>query len=222
MALASILIDLDRVFVQLEATLRSYLAEKPVPQAADQFHPRDEYVLEGVLSRVWQAWSSFNRSCLIESCLGTTSATGVAIPAVRANLSSGHVSKAAIDVKAARFQRSPSWNGTNALLRREPTWGDVDVLNGVVRCLQPRNSAQLLAALSSVSQHAKTLQCIRNAAAHANTQTLSEVRARQSAYVSFPIGEAAHALLWLSGPRRDYLLFHAMEELRTAADAAIQ
>lgn len=222
MALATLLVNLDQALGSLEATLRSYLAEKPVPQAANQFLPRDEYVLEGVLSRAWQVWCSFNRSCLIESCLGTTSAAGVLIPAVRANLSAEHVSKAAIDVKAAKFSRPPSWNGTNAVLRLEPTWGDVDVLNGLVRCLQPRNSARLLAALSSVSQQAKTLQSIRNAAAHTNWQTLAEVRTRQSAYVSFPISEAAHALLWVSAPRGDYLLFHAMEELKVAADAAVQ
>jgi hypothetical protein len=45
----------------------------------------------------------------------------------------------------------------------------------------------MLAAFSTVHPYAKALQTIRNAAAHANAQTLADVRALQPSYRTFPI-----------------------------------
>ena len=179
----------------------------------------DECLLEGLLSRVWQAWCNFCRSCVIESCVGTTDGTGAIIAALPDAASDAHVSGAAI--RAKQRSNPPYWGSTNTLLRAEPTWGDVDVLAKVLLRLRPANFLQLLAAFSNVHPSAKALQLIRNGAAHNNAQSLAEVQTLRSLYIVFPIGHPTHALFWIEPSSKDFLATHAIEELRDVGLAAI-
>ena len=199
--------------------LRTFAASKSPINASDRFSLLDECVLEGLLSCVWQAWCAFARFCVIGSCEGTTSSSGFAINALPPALSEEHISSAAI--RANTKTSPPYWGSTNAILRREPTWGDVDVLNNILTRLRPNNHVQLLAAFSSISSSAKALQTIRNGAAHHNHQTLNEIKSLQSAYVVFRIGHPTHAMFWVEPSTSDFLITSAIEELKVAAQAAI-
>lgn len=198
--------------------LRAFAATNSPVNAPDRFSLLDECVLEGLLSRVWQAWCAFARFCVIGSCEGTTSSGGIAINALPDALSEEHVSSAAIRAKKTT---PPYWGSTNAILRYEPTWGDVDVLNNILTRLRPNNHVQLLAAFSSISSSAKALQTIRNGAAHHNHQSLKEIQRLQSAYVVFQIGHPTHAMFWVDPSTSDFLITAAIEELKAAAQAAI-
>jgi hypothetical protein len=220
MALVAAFNSLDNELDLLANELRSFAATKSPINAANRFSLVDECLLEGLLSRVWQAWCGFARSCVIGSCAGSMSAFGGVIPTLPDALSDAHVSGAA--VKAKNYKANPPyWGSTNALLRVEPTCGDVDILNRILTRLRPANHLQLLAAFSSISSSAKALQLIRNGAAHHNNQTLGDIRTLQSSYLVFRIDHPTHALFWVEPSTRDFLVTFAIDELKVAAQAAI-
>lgn len=218
MALHDAWTQLEREFDSLSIHFRNFAAAKSLGSPSD-FSILDECLLEGMLSRVWQAWNRFCRKCTIESCLGTTDAAGIAIAALPDAASEAHVSAAAI---MARKQSTRSyWGTTNTQLRLEPTWGDVDVLIKILTRLRPTNSPQMLAAFSSGHPHAKALHVIRNAAAHNHVQNFSEIQALRPAYIVFTITHPTHALFWTEPKSRDFLVTHAIDELKTSGLAAV-
>jgi hypothetical protein len=216
---------LDVVWTQLEAELdalsqhlRDFAAAKPSLGAASHFSFLDECLLEGLLSRVWQVWNRFCRECVIESCMGTTDAAGVPIAGLPNATTEHHVSSAAI---RAKQHLSPYWGIQNSVLRFEPTWGDVDVLTKIPTRLRPTNSTKLLAAFSSGHSSAKALQVIRNGAAHDNVQTRHDIDALRSTFLVFPIGHPTQAMFWIEPASKDFLVTHAIDELKDAGLLAI-
>jgi hypothetical protein len=144
MALGARLIALESSLDLFSAQIGSFASKKASLSAAVDFALEEECYLEGLSSRLWQAWGGFCRACVIESCLGTTDAGGRVIPCVSGATSEAHVSGAAILAK--RNPKPPYWSRPNTLLRAEPTWGDVDVLARILPRLGPSNAATLLAA----------------------------------------------------------------------------
>jgi hypothetical protein len=218
MALANVWTAFERELDSQSTYIRDFAAAKTLSASSD-FSYLDECLLEGLLSRVWQTWNDFCRSCVIESCVGTTNAMGATIVGLPNASSEAHVSGAAINAK--RAQTGPCWGAPNTVLRHEPTWGDIDVLVRVLTRLSPNNSANLLAGFSSSHPSAKALQLIRNAAAHNHAQNMSVVLTLRSSYVVFPIAHPIQALFWTEPGSKDFLVMHAISELRTAAQAAI-
>jgi hypothetical protein len=151
--------------------------------------------------------------------MGTVTSRGLSVIGLPHAVSDAHVSNAAI---LANRSRSPYWGSTNLLRRLEPTWGDVDVLAKILPRLGPANAGQMLAAFSSASSSARALQRIRNGAAHNHTQNLDEIMLLQSAYFAFPITHAVHAMFWVEPVSRDFLVTHAIEELKDAGIAATE
>jgi hypothetical protein len=195
-----------------------FFASRPVVSSAKDFGVADECLLEGHLSRIWQAWGAFCRSCVCQSCIGVVDGNGAPVAPHPSAASEDHVSSAVI---RAKKNAHPFWGSSNTILRLEPTWGDTDVLVTVIPRIQPSNQGQLLAAFSQAHRSAKTLQTIRNAAAHHNFQTLAEVKLFQSNYLSFPITHPVQALGWVEPSSSDFLVIHVLEELREAALIAI-
>lgn len=203
----------------LSRHLRDFAAAKSPLNSSSHFSVLDECLLEGLLSRVWQAWGNFCRSCVIESCLGTIDGAGVVITALPDATSDAHVSGAAI--RAMKAPNPPFWGVTNTVLRAEPTWGDVDVLVKILARLRPNNFTQLLAAFSSGHSSAKALQLIRNGAAHNHVQNLNGIQTLRSAYLVFPISHPTHAMFWIEPGSSDFLVTHAIQDLKDAGLAAI-
>jgi hypothetical protein len=210
--------DLDAQFTLFSSHLQQFIAAKPVLKHPLPVTHWDECFLEGLLSRMWQAWCGFCRNCVIDSCLGTVTSSGTTLAAVPGAATEGHVSRAAIQAKS---RKSITWTPSNSLLRGEPTWGDPDVLNVIVSDLKPQNAAQLLAAISSAHDSAKALQLIRNAAAHDNPQSMAELLKIQAKYNVFPIMHATHALFWVVPGNGAFLVSQAVTELRQHGQSAI-
>jgi len=200
--------------------LRDFSSNKKGIGSASDFTLQDECFIEGLLSRVWQSWCKFCRSCVIESCMGTVNGQGKAIAALPHAFTEQHVSGAAIRANR-KSAKPPYWGSPNALLRAEPTWGDVDVLANVLPKLKPTNSIELLSAFSSGYQSAKALQVIRNGAAHEHSQSFGEIQKLRSRYVVFPIGHPTHAMFWIDPSSKDFLALKAIDELREVGSAAI-
>lgn len=220
MALQTALNQLDNELDVFSQHLREFSATKPMLTSSANFTLLDECLLEGLLSRVWQSWSIFCRTCVIESCIGTTTANGKVVAALVDAASEHHVSSAAILAKSR--PHPPYWGSTNTVLRVEPTWGDVDVLAKILTRLKPDNSLQLLAAFSANHRSVKALQLIRNGAAHNHNQNRAEIQDMQSAYLVFPISHPTQALFWIEPQSRDFVGVHIIGELKDAGLAAIQ
>jgi hypothetical protein len=203
----------------LSQHFRRFAVEKSPLNVSANFTFIDECLLEGLLSRLWQAWCVFCRDCVIKSCLGTTTGSGNPVAGLSTALSESHVSAAAI---RAKQRKATVWTGTtNGTLRTEPTWGDVGVLVQILGSLRPANASHLLAAFSSGHSSATTLQTIRNAAAHNHAQNLNEVMSLRPFYTVFPIGHPIHALFWVEPSSSDFLVTHAIQELEYTASVAI-
>jgi len=202
----SALVEPVRVFEEV-ATTRLFT------KAAD-FTTDDLCVLEGALSRIWQVWCQFCRAVLVESCMGTVDLSGVAIPGLAGAQSEDHVSAAAI---RAKQHRPIVWIQTNSLLWREPTWGDIDSLLDIVAALAPTNAAKLNGMCSVAGRGAKILQTARNAAAHDNIQTRTDLVMTGSSFSAFPITHACQALFWIEPSSQQYLLPLVLDELISAS-----
>lgn len=208
----------------IQATFENDLAEsvrayeelataRTFAQASDFVH-EDICMLEGILSHVWQGWCRFCRSLVIESCTGTIDLSGNICPQLPGALSEQHVSAAAIRIKQ---RRTPIWGSQNAILRHEPTWGDVDVLTDIIRGTALSNSGALLGMCTMASPSAKILQGARNAAAHHNSQTVSDLYRISGTFTTFPISHPCQALFWVENSSGKHLLPAAIEGLITAS-----
>jgi hypothetical protein len=218
MALSVVWTTFEQALDSQSAHLQGFAAAKTIASSSD-FSFLDECLLEGLLSRVWQTWNGFCRSCLVESCVGTTNVNGAAVPGLPSAASEAHVSGAAIIAK--RTPTGPFWGTTNTVLRNEPIWGDIDVLVRVLSRLRPSNSTRMLAGFSSSHPSAKALQLIRNAAAHNHAQNMSEVLTLRSSYVVFPIVHPIQALFWTEPGSRDFLVMNVINDLKAAGWIAI-
>jgi hypothetical protein len=198
-----------RVFEEL-ATVKTFTD-------ARDFTTDDLCLLEGVLSLIWQAWCRFCRETIIESCLGTHDLSG-AIAALPSAHSPAHVSAAAIQVRKGQ---AVAWTQQNTTLRFEPTWGSIDALLDIIRGLAPANATKLNGMCTLAGSSAKVLQKARNAAAHHNPQTFSELLQLSTSYTTFPTNHACQSLFWVETTTADYLLPQAIQELRDAATHAV-
>lgn len=219
MALYDVWSKLTDEFDLVSTHFHDFASARTSISSATDFVFKDECNLEGLLSRTWQAWCGFCRSCIVESCLGTTNGQGALVPKHIDALSEAHVSGATI--RAKNTHKPPTWGSTNSILKNEPTWGDVDLLNKVIPRLGPANQGQLLAAFSSGSDSAKALQRIRNASAHFNQETMSSVQGMRSQFVTFPITHPIQALYWVNPNSADFLIQHALDDLSEVGLAAI-
>ena len=222
MALHAVWTQLEEDLNLLSALIRDFAAAKPSLDSPSHFSLRDECLLEGFLSRIWQVWNRFCRNCVIESCVGTINAVGSAVAGLPDATSEAHVSGAAI--RAKKRVGPPYWGTPNTVLRAEPTWGDVDVLTKILTCLRPGNSLKMLkmlAAFSSVHASARALQLIRNGAAHNHVQNVNEIEKLRSAYLVFPIIHPTHAMFWIEPHSNDFLVTHAIDNLKDTGFIAI-
>lgn len=167
--------------------------------------------LEGWLSDVWQTWCRFCRITVFKSCTGCTSASVGLIPASHTNIHT-------ISFIAAKQKRGvpPAIVGSNKILRHEPTWGHIDKLLDVIKALSPSNSSILLSGFGTLPQ-IDEIRIIRNAAAHWNNETHTEVLALSSAYTAHQINHPIEALLWNDPYSGRTLVQARMEDMRIAS-----
>lgn len=219
MALHASWTELESDLNSIALHLRDFAAAKARLRSPADFSFLDECLLEGLLSRLWQAWNAFCRNCVMKSCMGTIDATGALVTGLPDAISEAHVSAAAILAK--KQPRPPYWGAPNASLRAEPTWGDADVLANLLSRLRPSNAGKMLAAISSAYPRAKALQVIRNGAAHNHFQNVAEIQLLRSSYTAFPILHPTHAMFWIEPRSNDFLITHVIDVLKGAGLDAI-
>jgi hypothetical protein len=79
-------------------------------------------------------------------------------------------------------------------MRKEPTWGDLDVFIKIAQDVQLSNKNTLLTSFGSFSS-LKNMQLVRNACAHKNVETISTLNGLSSSY-SFSKLDFATDIVW--------------------------
>jgi hypothetical protein len=137
--------------------------------------------MEGMLSQTWQSWCEFCRSAVIESCLGTTTATGTVTVPLPQWVDEGRV---CYEAKVfANGGKNVKVGAKTTTRREEFTWGDVNRLVSAIGGLSPTNKSSLLSGFGVGLLAPRHMQLVRNAAAHWNSETMADVR-KLTAYYS--------------------------------------
>lgn len=177
-------------------------------------HWEFRYLSTGILLDNWQTWCEFCRDVIILSCNGTVTRSGTNV-VPRENDNTWH--RIAYEANQAR-------NGQRALpgkivnyRRHEPTWGDQNFLLTVIPALSPNNAPNLLTGFGLSAYGPKHIQIVRNATAHLNSESMSEVRKLLPYYNG---GRLSHPteLMWWTEPRNNSdAIFVWIEELELIA-----
>jgi hypothetical protein len=174
--------------------------------------------LEGLVSVTWQAWSAFCRGVVIDSCLGTTTASGlVTLPKIE------WVSWRRVTYEATCFAKStvPKVTKATTSIRQEMTWGDQDRLLRAINGLRPTNFAQLLPGFGLGVVGPKHLQKVRNATAHMNNESMLEIKALSATYFGPRLRHPLDISWWQHAATRETAYLSWIDDLRDIARVAI-
>lgn len=176
------------------------------------------YQTEVLLSDVWQSWCHFTRKLLMTSCRGATARDTTIIQA--RNTDNNSWQRIGYEARQASFNQNASLHGhRNFLIRREPTWGDLDRVSQIITGLGPSNASNLLGAYGSFSQ-LKDLQLVRNACAHKNIETLGSLSPLRSRY-NFGTLKCATDIAWATTRgSNDFAIELWLYEMNMIADIA--
>lgn len=103
-------------------------------------------------------------------------------------------------------------------LKKEPTWGDVQRIQSIIRVLDPRNASHLVSCFGLVSRGPMHVQIVRNAAAHRNYQTFDNVKSLRRYYNSKPMRHPVEVVIWSEPASRDFAFVDWVDEIRILAD----
>lgn len=175
------------------------------------------YLTEVLISDIWQAWGNFCRELYFSSCRGTRSRDGGIILGMPGNHSWQRIS---YEARQAAFGQNTTVAGhQNFPMRKEPTWGDVDVFIKIVNAIQPSNSVTLLSIFGSFTD-IKHIRRVRNACAHKNVESIGDISMLASNY-SFPKLSYATDMAWKIKPGdADFAIEIWLFEMNLIADHA--
>jgi len=150
------------------------------------------YLTEVLLSDVWQSWCRFCRILYLTSCRGCTARDGSSITPINED----HSWRRLGYIASQRMRnRSVTPNGhLNFEMRKEPTWGDLDVFIKIAQGVPLSNKNTLLSSFGSFSS-LKSMQLVRNACAHKNVETISNLNGLSTSYSFSRLGFATD-LVW--------------------------
>ncbi len=178
-----------------------------------------QYLSFTLLSDVWQNWCGFCREIILLSCVGTTTRSGSIISARAIDNSWKRV---AYEAKQAIIGKSAAQGKTIQFRRHEPTWGDQNVLLTIIPSLAPANASTLFSGFGIPIYAPKHVQVIRNACAHLNSETISEVRRLLPLYKGKNFSHPLDLLWWIEPKNNSDAIFFWLEELELVASQVIK
>ncbi len=175
------------------------------------------YLTEVLVSDMWQSWCRFSRELFLSSCRGCIARDGQEIFGISGDKSwkrLGYMAKQALG-----SQNATAHGHLNFQLRKEPTWGDLNVFLKIVNNIKPDNYQTLLSSYGSFSS-LKDLQLVRNACAHKNVETMTEVSSLSNVYNFNKLG-CATDIVWKNRLQsRDFAVEVWLYEMNLIADLA--
>ena len=194
----------------LETVFVNWTKAKP-----SNLRDEDLMFLEGMVSSLWQHWSLFCRRVIFSYALGCTTRTGNEIPSSVTPRTWERVSYIAWRANSGGSIQPMI---LNTILRKEPTWGDVEKMQTIVRILIPSNAGHLVSCFGSVFHGPKHLQIVRNAASHRNFQTFNDVKKLRNYYNSKPMRHPAEVVIWTEPISNGFVFMDWAEEIRILSD----
>lgn len=179
---------------------------------------RRYHLLEGALSDAWQAYCSFVRQLVIRSCTGCSTASGLVYAA---SIVPAQWQRASYIAIRAKQGRSIQPGHANNFLWKEPTWGDTNSIVDIVSALNPGNAHTLIAHLAGGLTGPKHCQTVRNACAHRNYQTKSEVSYLAAAYIATRIRHPTDAMTWRVPTSLEFAFLSWLDDMKTIAEGAV-
>jgi hypothetical protein len=130
------------------------------------------YFTEVLISDIWQNWSLFCRELVLSSCFGTKARDGSTVPSCVVSKNRQRLLyEASCIAKSSKIKPNGHLNFKRL---SEPSWGNIDKLLPIISSLTPNNSNTLLSAFGSFT-NVKDIRYVRNACAHKNSETISEI-----------------------------------------------
>lgn len=176
------------------------------------------YQTEVLLSDIWQCWNHFTRSLIFSSCRGSIARDGTVI---QERVGNNEWKRLSYESKQGAYNKVTTNNGhANFKIRLEPTWGDLNLVPNIVNALNPNNKNQIIMAYGSFAR-LKDLQLVRNACAHKNVETITDLSILSSRYNTGKI-QNAPSLAWstVNGTTSDMAIELWLYEMNMIADIA--
>lgn len=172
---------------------------------------------EGLISALWQSWCRFCREVLINSAIGTNTASGQAVTSPyrgRSEPEIAYIAKCLANTKPVKQIK------VIAGAHQEPTWGDLSKVNLITTGLGTSNSGQLLSAFAG-GVAINDLQLCRNASAHLGPQLLTQIVAAKVRYMETSLTHPSDVMLWVDPTTKDYLWKSWLDEMDLISSYAI-
>lgn len=178
------------------------------------------YKTETLISDLWQSWCHFSRDLYLVSCRGTTTRNGVRISPLN-NVPQDWKRLCYLARQTYQNRNITSSGHNNFFIRSEPTWGDLAAFIKIINGVSPQNKSQLVAAYGSFS-NIKHLQLVRNACAHKNIETISELNAHNYLYNFGKLNKATD-FVWSTNNQSNVIAIDLwMYEMSKIADLATE
>ena len=172
---------------------------------------------EGLVSSLWQMWSSFSRSAVLLSAGGAITASGDLTTSAFAHLQE---SQLLFVCRAAAFGQPVTSIRSLRGSYLEPSWGDAQKINRIVNRIRPTNANNLLTGFGLRSTSVD-LQVVRNACAHMSSDNLEKIRQLQTRYADTRFSHPSDALFW-TDPITGFEAWEVwIDELAASASAAV-
>ncbi|SFM40001.1 hypothetical protein [Nitrosomonas communis] len=177
------------------------------------------FLAEALLSNLWIDWNVFVKQVLLLSCRGTTTRSGVIVPARLApNNTESRITYEFIQCsKNATVNPTKTYSGSI-----EPTWAHPDRIIGCISGLATSNTTELQNAFGSAGLFGpKRIHLVRNACAHKSKFNRNEVaRALRGLYLTNHFLDPIDIIWGNNSSTNSIAIFEWIADLTDIADLA--
>lgn len=175
-------------------------------------------MIEGYISKLWQAWSNFNRGILLAAIRGGTRSDGFVVTSAYDNLGDLEIAFVASQLG----HKNPIGTIRQLSTRKhEPTWAYFEVPNRVLTGISSNIEADLLQSFSAQAT-LNDLRVCRNSSAHITPESLADVRAAQVRYSFNKFRHPTDMSFWLDQVTADFLWKSWISEMRFISNSIVE
>ncbi|MEM1040399.1 MAG: hypothetical protein AAGI12_13125 [Pseudomonadota bacterium] len=191
--------------------------ERHVASPALKYRVDKNALQAGLISFLWQSWSDFCREVILGSVQGAVTKSGQ-------QTTSPHSARTSAEIAfvAKQLANSHPVNQVRTLSGRhvEPSWGDPAKLNLITTGIGVSNAPSLSSAFGVLSQ-VEDLRLCRNACAHTNRESLSQLASTRVRYGDTKLHHPSDMMFWSDPATNDFAWKAWVDEMACVAEFAI-
>lgn len=176
------------------------------------------FLSESLLSNTWLDWNNFVRDVFIESCNGTITRHGTAIPPRAA--ADNSPARICYEVKQLALSKTvkPGKVDSGSI---DPTWANPDKIIACITGLAPANASTLQQAFGAGNLLGdKRIHRVRNACAHKSRANRASVMALRSNYLTEHFYDPVDIIWGTNAVTKSIAIFEWISDMETIADLA--